>query len=127
MKTRDLANLLARAAEALAATHGTALHALKEELLEAARDEDKATRLDVEGLHTYRFKDNPEEKRFAQHWRIINRTGDMLEFLLGPGNQKVRPSRRDSIVAATVIQWLGSPVGQAFLQGLGYKRREEKS
>jgi hypothetical protein len=73
------------------------------------------------GLHTYRFKDNPEEERFANAWA----KEDVLPWLLHVGSQSGRPvdpSDRDELIAATVIQWLGSPVGQNFLEQLGYKR-----
>lgn len=75
----------------------------------------------VKGLHTYRFRDNPEEKRFAAAWTKNN----VLPWLLGPGDRKVDPSKRDEEVAATVVQWLGSPVGQAFLNDLGYVKRDD--
>lgn len=65
-------------------------------------------------------------------WREINtkRTGSpntTLEYLLGgpeaqnwPGPGPV--SDRDQQVAETVIQWLGSPVGEAFLRDVGFTR-----
>ena len=49
----------------------------------------------------------------------------ILAYLLNDGSQDhrpVEPSERDHAVAATVIQWLGSPVGQGFLNELGYAR-----
>lgn len=68
------------------------------------------------GLHQYRFKDNPMEKRFADTWEESNKSGRTLEYLLSIDN---RPNsditERDREVAATVIQWLGSPVGMGFL------------
>lgn len=75
------------------------------------------------GLHTYRFKENPEEKRFAEAWDKQNEQGSNLAYLLTVGDQTgrpVEPPDRDHVVAATVIQWLGSPVGQSFLRDLGY-------
>lgn len=75
----------------------------------------------VRGLHTHRFKDNPEEKRFAQEWA---RQGNTLAYLLGNGVTPAEPSDRDAQVAATIIQWLGSPVGQCFLRDLGYEKTE---
>lgn len=78
------------------------------------------------GLHTHRFKDNPEEKRFADAWLDQNKHGNNLAHLLDqrPVHQghPPTPSDRDYVVAATVIQWLGSPVGQIFLRDLGYER-----
>jgi len=77
------------------------------------------------GLHQYRFKQNPIEKKFALAWEKRNVsafTGDpdgrsTLDYLLAkdcnfPAGEV---TKRDRVVAATVIQWLGSPVGQGFL------------
>lgn len=82
----------------------------------------------TKGLHPYRFHDNPEEQRFAEAWLKETKpamgTG-ILAYLLNSGAQNFRPidpSERDQVVAATVIQWLGSPVGQGFLRDLGYTR-----
>jgi hypothetical protein len=78
------------------------------------------------GLHTYRFKDNPEEKAFALAWQkeqVRPLATPLLVMLLGNGCEPAVVSDRDHEVAATVIQWLGSPVGQAFLQGLGYEKK----
>lgn len=79
------------------------------------------------GLHPHRLKDNPEEKRFADAWAETCHLGSTLAYLLWEGDQRGRPpepSDRDHAVAATVIQWLGSPVGQSWLAGLGYERKK---
>jgi hypothetical protein len=79
-----------------------------------------------QGLQTHRFKDNPEERRFAKSWEAWNTpTGSappyiLVNELLECGAGQV--TRRDQAVAATVIQWLGSPVGLTFLEQLGYKK-----
>lgn len=74
------------------------------------------------GLQQHRFKDNPEEARFARAWHR-QQAGKTLAYLLGNGKDPSEMvSARDNDVAATVIQWLGSPVGQAFLEDLGYIR-----
>ena len=74
-----------------------------------------------------RFKDNPEERRFADAWRHENTTtlhSPLLAQLMGDGREPATDiSQRDATVAATVIQWLGSPVGRCFLLDLGYERR----
>jgi hypothetical protein len=78
------------------------------------------------GLHVHRFRDNPEEKRFAEAWDAENdpdRRTSLLSHLMGDGSRKGSVTVRDERVAATVIQWLGSPVGQSWLQELGYERR----
>jgi hypothetical protein len=79
-----------------------------------------------QGLAPYRLADNPEEKRFARKWQAYNDAGNTLACLLDPergsGRRPPEPSDRDVAVAATVVQWLGSPVGQGFLRDLGYER-----
>lgn len=81
------------------------------------------------GLHPHRLQksaDNPEEVRFAKAWQGKQDHGSILAYLLWQGTQGGRPpdpSDRDIAVAATVVQWFGSPVGQAFLAELGYERK----
>jgi len=68
------------------------------------------------GLHQFRFRDNPRERRFADEWNRQNEVFRTLDYLLGDGLNPAEPSTRDRLVAATVIQWLGSPVGACFLR-----------
>ena len=85
------------------------------------------------GLYGYRFDDNPEERRFAEAWDqcfgVWSAMGNhvhVLDSLMSPeGYPEARPkqaTKRDHLVAATVVQWLGSPVGQCFLRDLGYNK-----
>lgn len=80
------------------------------------------------GLSTHRFRDNPEELRFAEAWSNRNdHTTSTLAYLLDPNHgtkgRPQEPTDREHVVAATVIQWLGSPVGQSFLADLGYEKK----
>lgn len=74
------------------------------------------------GLNPYRFRDNPEELAFAKKWEEMCDRGH-LEWLLGKGEQAQDVTERDAQIAATVIQWLGSPVGRGFLDDLGYQKK----
>lgn len=74
------------------------------------------------GLHTHRFRREPDEEAAAVEWEKTNRLSRTLDHLLGDGQKPAIPSARDREVAATVIQWLGSPVGQGFLEDLGYTK-----
>jgi len=74
------------------------------------------------GLNVNRIHSNPEEKRIAEAWN----KQDVLEWILGGGVRAPNVSERDRDVAASVIQWLGSPVGQQFLSSIGYERRTER-
>lgn len=68
------------------------------------------------GLHLYRLASNPIERIYAERWAEINKTGHILEHILGNGDRKADPSPRDYAVAATVVQWLGTIIGQGFLE-----------
>ena len=82
------------------------------------------------GLNQHRFKQNPLERIFAELWEEINernRIGyGILDYMLAETTNMPNGevTDRDRIVAATVIQWLGSPVGQAFLNEVNEKRKE---
>lgn len=61
-----------------------------------------------------------KEKLFADAWQEQNKLGrfTMLEQLLSSdgGKTPAEVSKRDEMIAATIIQWLGSPVGSRFLR-----------
>lgn len=82
------------------------------------------------GIHQHRFRDNQEERRFAEAWEKYNSDGssfELIDYVLSQNNNRPEPcSDRDREVAATVIQWLGSPVGQGFLKELGYSTRKRR-
>jgi hypothetical protein len=67
------------------------------------------------GFYHYRLKfDNPCEVAFAKAWDRQSESGHpegiFIDFLIKDSTP------RDKQVMATVIQWLGSNVGQAFLE-----------
>lgn len=78
-------------------------------------------KLKHKGMSTHRWEQNPLEKKFAKEWdklNTINRVGsNTLDYMLAKNNNhpEGEVTKRDITVAATVIQWLGSPVGQCFL------------
>jgi hypothetical protein len=79
------------------------------------------------GLHEYRFSQSPEERRFTEAWAVFNHPTEHLRYLLDPnpaGWFGVDTTHDQRVVAATVIQWLGSPVGQCFLRDLGYEKKQ---
>ena len=84
-----------------------------------------------EGLRTYRLKDNPLEKKFADRWRNMNRREGLrhgqLDYMLAddPNRPGGEVTERDAQVAATVIQWLGTHVGQCFLEAVQPKHRRD--
>lgn len=81
------------------------------------------------GVSRRRLNGNPEEKRFANAWEKHNAQGHTLDWILAIDQSRGRPHEtpeRERVVAATVVQWLGSPVGCGFLSDLGYAREDRK-
>jgi len=79
------------------------------------------------GVNQHRFKQNPIEYIFAKLWEEINcgKFPTTLDYILSKSNDpRTEVSERDREVAATAIQWLGSPVGQMFLNTINGKRKE---
>lgn len=58
---------------------------------------------------------NPREVAFAEQWTQDNYDGRLLTVLVGGKHGQV--TKRDEKVAATIIQWLGSNVGMALIDG----------
>lgn len=93
-----------------------------------------------EGNNMHRFKYttinlNALEKAFADTWEEENTNpyGELngkgiLDYLLAenPNEPRGEVTDRDRMVAATVIQWLGSSVGQSFLTQVGSDRYHPK-
>ena len=65
------------------------------------------------------------EKRFAQEWDRFNQEQHPLEYLLGDGTRRGHATDEQHELAATVVQWLGSPVGRAFLDDVGFVPKPE--
>ena len=79
------------------------------------------------GRFQHRFNDNQMEEEFAKEWEVLNtnRAGKLdgmgtLDYLLAEevNHPCGEVTDRDREVAATVIQWLGSPVGLSFVMGV---------
>jgi hypothetical protein len=96
-------------------------HQTIEELVESMGANRIKTRF--RGMSPHRYKDNPLERKFAELWQKVNdgpnggRTA--LDYLMDPTNRgypEPQITDRDWQIANTVIQWLGSPVGQNFLR-----------
>ena len=82
-----------------------------------------------QSINVHRFEREPLEKKFVKEWRIFNQNGmggidyKHLSYLLDKSHGQVPSylsdiSDRDIQVAETVIQWLGSTVGQHFIENV---------
>ena len=72
------------------------------------------------GINQHRLLDHPLEKAYAEAWDKINEQYDILAYIISEShdNTKCYPTEREKEVAATIIQWLGSPVGRNFVKGV---------
>lgn len=77
------------------------------------------------GNGAHRLESNPLEKYFADAWREQNEAQSRfdpckttLAYLLSKDGGKTLPetTEREEMIAATIIQWLGSPVGSGFVR-----------
>lgn len=61
---------------------------------------------------------NDPERIYAEEWRKRTDRDGLLDHVLAPDCDvlRARVSRRDAQVAASVIQWLGTPVGLGFIR-----------
>lgn len=85
-----------------------------------------------EGIAPYRKADNPRERIFAEEWDRQNNPPNnqpgTLQWLLHSNGSRVdgNPCSGEEIkIAATVIQWLGSPVGFSWLTQVMEKIEKE--
>lgn len=79
------------------------------------------------GLHARRMilPCNEHEQFFSEEWSKLQEKNKTLDGLLSPDDQPFFASQRDATVAATVIQWLGSPVGTGFIRAVNERSKKE--
>ena len=70
-------------------------------------------RVNTIGFHSRRLNDdtNTREIKLAKNWEKYNKSNSPIMDYLVPDQ-----TERDQRVAATIIQWLGTNVGRAFLE-----------
>ncbi len=72
---------------------------------------------------------NPREIAYAEEWETVNHEHRYLILLLNQsGNDSFCSgiSQRDAFVAATIIQWLGTNIGQGFIEKCQQRIEKEK-
>lgn len=79
----------------------------------------------------HRFKNNPKEKEFFERFKkeFENNPHILSAIVFGwQDNSQIQPKRylteTETEICANLIQWLGSPVGQRFLQSCGFINNE---
>lgn len=87
------------------------------------------------GFKTYRHKDNPKEKELHDYFikeHIENKHTCDPSLLVFPVNNGTgfepcdHLSEREKRIVISTIQWLGSPVGQSFLNECGFENKNEE-
>lgn len=83
----------------------------------------------------YRFKDNPKEKEFHDKFIEMFNSSSMANVTLsaivfGWENDRQQYPKRfldenEKEVVINIIQWLGSPVGQGFLNECGFSQNKD--
>lgn len=82
---------------------------------------------------TYRFKDNPQEKifhdKFLQEFERGNGLHRLSGIVFGWEDSAQRwpksyLTEREADICINLIQWLGSPVGQSFLEECGFELKK---
>lgn len=88
---------------------------------------EKSASADHVGTNTYRLnmEGNELEKNLAEQWRLANENpSNTLSVILGSFKDPATVSKRDAIVAATVMQWVGTPVGRSFVERV-YEKHDQ--
>lgn len=87
----------------------------------------------MNGLNFNRIRTRKDDPRFSEEWKFkeawdqLNAKGryPAVDLILGDGSAyPASTSLRDKQVAATIIQWLGTECGQAFLKNVQNERNE---
>lgn len=81
----------------------------------------------------YRFKDNPKEKEFHDKFKDMftfsNSAHKTLSAIIFGWNDRYIPNERlterEEDICLSLIQWLGSPVGQSFLRDCGFVLKDD--
>ena len=75
----------------------------------------------MKSINHRRLKQNPTEARFVELWDDFNKDDKILKYILDreqTNRGQYTPTGTEREVAVTLIQWLGSHVGQSFLKQL---------
>jgi hypothetical protein len=84
----------------------------------------------MKGNNEYRFESNPKEKEFHSKFiKMFTQSNSALKSLSAIVNgwsddRQIQPkewlSEKEETICVNLIQWLGSPVGQGFLNECGF-------
>lgn len=80
----------------------------------------------MKSYNEYRLSTNPQEEVMLKEFMTHFSHSDMESIVFGAIKSDLRPTERylterEENIVATMMQWLGSPVGQGFLVRCGFK------
>jgi hypothetical protein len=83
----------------------------------------------MKSLKEYRLKTNPQEKVFVDKFiKQFNNNNNPDLIVFGHSEKSMSPNDyltdREKDIVLSVIQWLGSPVGQGFLDTCGFQPKK---
>lgn len=80
--------------------------------------------------NSHRFKQNPLEEQICNHFIKEMEKYEQLDRIIFGSRDEAQVFPKDTLtdrerdICATLIQWLGSPVGQSFLRHNGFERKD---
>jgi len=82
----------------------------------------------MESFKTHRHENNPKEKEFHDTFIEEHSRGvDMDLIVFGHPSDSMMPkdylTDREKQIVLSTVQWLGSPVGEGFLNSCGFVRK----
>lgn len=75
----------------------------------------------IEAFKIYRHNSNPDEKIFHDVFSEDHIDND-LDYIIFPPTNNDTLSEREKQIILTAMQWLGSPIGQGFLNKCGFEK-----
>lgn len=77
----------------------------------------------METFKMHRHINNPKEKEFYEKF-LENNDRDMDLIVFGHGKPLDYLTDREKQIVLSTVQWLGSPVGQGFLNNCGFSAKK---
>ena len=85
----------------------------------------------MKSFKEYRFENNPQEKIFVEQFIKDHEFYNDIDLIIfGHSSDSMTPkdylSDREKDIVVSLVQWLGSPVGQAFLDSCGFELKTKQ-
>ena len=89
----------------------------------------------LQGFNTHRHESNPKEKELHDKFikDFITYKSDLLDVIVfrAQNDSQTIPndylSERERQICITIVQWMGLPIGQAFLRDCGFRQSRSEA